>query len=1542
MSVTINAKGTSVSTFTVGKNGLQLAQIGEITPPAASDLVFNLNESMGAVFRTGVAPSSIITTTDGQGLIINPGLGGGGALKLINNTWPTTDGTANQVLTTNGLGVLFWSTGTGGGGGSGTVTSVAVSGANGISVTGSPITTNGTIALSLGAITPTSISTIGSVTASSFSGAGTGLTGTATGLSIGGNAATSTTSTTTTTLTTSRAFSASGDATATAQNFNGSADVVLPMVLATVNAVPQTDTFRKITVNGKGLVTATSAVTAADITPLVNATYVLKAGDTMTGPLVLTASAPSLSINATAAGTTASLLFNVAGNSRWSVFKSSTTESGGGTGSAFGIGRYTDAGTFVDAPLTITRSTGASTFLYSVTAASLIPSGSTIPVNGLFLPAANVVGFANNSLETMRIDATGRVGVGVTPSNWVTTYKTLDIGSGGMSIAGRSDSGSISLNSYWDGTNWRYKATGGTPINYISLDPVGLAFSYAPSGTADAIISWTTAMRIDTAGNVGIGLAPPTASARLHVRSSSAEIVRLESTSSFGNALLTFYNFSGQKGYVGYNSGSDDTMSLANLTNAPLTFLTNAAERMRIDASGFIGIGATTVSGRTINVAKTLTGGGAAAAVYSSGAIASDVTTLASSFTSSITTAASAFTLPTLYHFLVSPTIKGAGSTITTQIGYSVSGTLLSGTNNYAFHSVVDRAANTYNLAMIGTADNYLGGNTGINISPGPWGTNFNALEVNGAALWGKTDGLLSHFSSNLIYNGTNYKYKITGTASSYSQDGAHHWLTAPLGTVGPNAILTERMTLLNTGNLGINNTNPAQALDVVGNILASGTITGTTFVGAVTGNVTGSASLNVLKAGDVMTGTLTINSVNAGLVLDRAGATNQGINWKSGGLNRWYWYSTADGAGGNAGSDLWLNRYDDSGVSLASGTVVINRLTGGVGIGTSTGVGIAFRVTPPTFIGDGTLTTAYQIFSSGVFPAGTTASGYGMLQQIGTAAAAFTLPNLYLYTAAQGTIGAGSTVTSQYGFYASPSMTGATSNYGFFGNIAKGTNRWNFYMGGSAQNYISGNLGIGSGKTVPTVALDITGDIKATGNINIGEGSNTAVGIEIGNGRTTNNVAYLDFHSSTPSIDYDGRLSKLAGATGSFQLINKNGISLDILNENAAPINFYTSSTERMRVDIGGNVGIGITNPQAKLDIYGNGVLPLILRNVFTVGGSNSAIQIVGDASTPWGYIGQVPASGGLQMVQGAIYNVSGNWTVDTNSTNFANIRLLGDTIFFNNNGLTPGGQFQPTERMRLTVNGNLGIGTSAPQAQVHILSSTNEALRLESASPPYMSWLTTGPNPMGYIGIGNLATGKPASDFTIRANTNLNLVANNGNSTVLQLNVDGNLFFGNGVGGTGRALIIEGASRPSLIFRSATVTWSTALKGDIPAESYYMISNPSETVGVYMTTTASGWTNLSDERYKENYVELTGALQSIKNIRAGSFSWVADPTLPRDVGLMAQDLIQIMPEVVDTSNTEKYGIRYSAVIPYLVKALQEANSLIEDLQARITALET
>jgi hypothetical protein len=156
--------------------------------------------------------------------------------------------------------------------GGGTVTSVNASGSNGVTVGGVPITSTGTIAIGLGDITPTSVAATGTVTGSNLSGTNTG----------------------------DQTITLTGDVT-------GSGTGSFATTLATVNASPQTDAFVKVTVNGKGLVTATSAVTTSDITTLVDGTYVNISGDTMlTGAnLTFVGGGEVLGLPATPSGDTA-------------------------------------------------------------------------------------------------------------------------------------------------------------------------------------------------------------------------------------------------------------------------------------------------------------------------------------------------------------------------------------------------------------------------------------------------------------------------------------------------------------------------------------------------------------------------------------------------------------------------------------------------------------------------------------------------------------------------------------------------------------------------------------------------------------------------------------------------------------------------------------------------------------------------------------------------------------------------------------------------------------------------------------------------------------------------------------------------------------------------------------------------------------------------------------------------------------------------------------------------------------------------------------
>jgi len=72
--------------------------------------------------------------------------------------------------------------------------------------------------------------------------------------------------------------------------------------------------------------------------------------------------------------------------------------------------------------------------------------------------------------------------------------------------------------------------------------------------------------------------------------------------------------------------------------------------------------------------------------------------------------------------------------------------------------------------------------------------------------------------------------------------------------------------------------------------------------------------------------------------------------------------------------------------------------------------------------------------------------------------------------------------VTNNYGFFCN-SQTVGTNIYGFYSNIAAASARWNFFANGTANNAYAGNSRFG-GVTAPTVAVDVTGAVLATGNV--------------------------------------------------------------------------------------------------------------------------------------------------------------------------------------------------------------------------------------------------------------------------------------------------------------------------------------------------------------------------------------------------------------------------------------------------------------------------
>ena len=106
------------------------------------------------------------------------------------------------------------------------------------------------------------------------------------------------------------------------------------------------------------------------------------------------------------------------------------------------------------------------------------------------------------------------------------------------------------------------------------------------------------------------------------------------------------------------------------------------------------------------------------------------------------------------------------------------------------------------------------------------------------------------------------------------------------------------------------------------------------------------------------------------------------------------------------------------------------------------------------------------------------------------------------------------------------------------------------------------------------------------------------------------------------------------------------------------------------------------------------------------------------------------------------------------------------------------------------------------------------------------------------------------------------------------------------------------------------------------------------------------------SDRRLKENIKPLTNNLTKVLKLKPYRFNLIEDSTKTKQIGLMAQDILPIIPEVVfsykDKDDTLRYGIDYSKLVPVLVGAIQRLERFheqdvkrTEELEHRIEVLE-
>ncbi len=107
-----------------------------------------------------------------------------------------------------------------------------------------------------------------------------------------------------------------------------------------------------------------------------------------------------------------------------------------------------------------------------------------------------------------------------------------------------------------------------------------------------------------------------------------------------------------------------------------------------------------------------------------------------------------------------------------------------------------------------------------------------------------------------------------------------------------------------------------------------------------------------------------------------------------------------------------------------------------------------------------------------------------------------------------------------------------------------------------------------------------------------------------------------------------------------------------------------------------------------------------------------------------------------------------------------------------------------------------------------------------------------------------------------------------------------------------------------------------------------------------VYATT---GTINTSDIRQKKDILELKYGLNEVLKLKPVTFRWKKSESNKLNLGFIAQDVNAVLPEVVDEGKDpdKTLGINYSAIVPVLVKSIQEQQQEIENLKNKNAELE-
>jgi hypothetical protein len=379
--------------------------------------------------------------------------------------------------------------------------------------------------------------------------------------------------------------------------------------------------------------------------------------------------------------------------------------------------------------------------------------------------------------------------------------------------------------------------------------------------------------------------------------------------------------------------------------------------------------------------------------------------------------------------------------------------------------------------------------------------------------------------------------------------------------------------------------------------------------------------------------------------------------------------------------------------------------------------------------------------------------------------------------------------------------------------------------------------------------------------------------------------------------------------------------------NNSAYSINFFSANKagNLMRILDNGNVGIGTTNPSAKLNISGTGTGAAIdwTNTTATTGRSYRWVSLNAGGFA----IEDLTASGATRMV----INSSGNVGIGTPSPG-CKLDLYDPTVSGTSLKIR---NISAQLQIESTSAGDASIyflpnATGSQSAAFKVTDGYNFAFR-NATGAEYLRIKTAS----GNVGIN---TTNPTEKLAVTGNIETTETAN---GVKIGFNV-GDSFTLNGADTAHYGLSCGSSTSVPLVLSGyygvAIATNGLERVRILQSNGYVGILQtvPSYALDVTGTIRATGNViAFSDARAKENIKTIDSALEKVNKLRGVEFNKIGEEKTC--IGVIAQEVEEVLPEVVETDDNGMKAVAYGNMVGLLIEAMKEQQKQIDELKAKL-----